>query len=54
MGLEVGESVSLPSTVATIGGLVAVNNLLLGEGDEVSGLDGMGTLDGASGRESPA
>ena len=54
VGLKVGESVSLPSTVATVRGSVAVNNLLLGEGEKVAGLDGMSSLNGASGRESPA
>jgi hypothetical protein len=50
------ETIVHETTVATLValGLGAVNKLLLGEGDEVSGLDLPGTLHGAGGRESPA
>lgn len=36
VGLVVGESASLPSTVATHAGLDAINELLLSEGEELS------------------
>ena len=52
--LEVLEGGVLPTTVATVGGLVAGDNLLLGEGKELAGLQEVSTLDGAGGRESPA
>jgi len=54
VALEVGESVSLPSTVATVGGGVTVDDLLLGEGLEVSGSDGVVSLNGGDGGEGPA
>ena len=47
MGLDVGEGVGLPSTLASVRGLVAVDNFLLGEAEEVSGGDLMVTLDGS-------
>ena len=52
--LGVDESVGLPSTVASVGLGVAVNELLLGEGEELAGGDEVGTLDGSGGGESPA
>ena len=52
--LEVLEGGVLPTTVATEGGLVAGDNLLLGEGEELAGLQEVSTLNGAGGRESPA
>ena len=52
--LSVDEGVGLPSTVASIGLGVAVNELLLGEGEELSGGNEVGTFDGSSGGESPA
>ena len=52
--LGVDESVRLPSTVASVGLGVAVNELLLGEGEEVSGGEEVGTFDGSGGGESPA
>lgn len=52
--LGVDESVGLPSTVASVGLGVAINELLLGEGEEASGLDEMSTFDGSGGGESPA
>lgn len=52
--LKVVEGVGLPATVATIGGLVARDNLLLGEGEELAGLEEVSTLDGAGGGEGPA
>lgn len=54
VGVEVVESVRLPSTLATVGGGVAINDFLLGKGEESSGLDEVGTLNGGGGRESPA
>ena len=54
VGLEVGHGVLLPSTIASIGLLVAVNQLLLGEAEELSSLLEMSTLDGNGGREGPA
>ena len=52
--LGVLEGVSLPSTGASIGGSVAVDELLLGEGEESSGLDEVVSLNGGGGREGPA
>jgi len=46
--------VSLPATVATVGGLVARDNLLLGEGEELATLEEVSTLDSAGGGEGPA
>jgi len=54
VGLEVVEGVALPATVATVGGLVARDNLLLREGEEGASLEEVSTLDGAGGGESPA
>lgn len=45
---EVGEGISLPSTVATVRSSVAGDNLLLGEGFQLSGLDLVVTLDGGN------
>lgn len=50
----VDESVGLPSTVASVGLGVAINELLLGEGEESSGGEEVGTFDGSGGGESPA
>jgi len=52
--LGVLEGVLLPSTVASVGGVVAINELLLGEGEEVSGGEEMSTLNGSGGGEGPA
>ena len=52
--LGVDEGVGLPSTVASVGLGVAVNELLLGEGEELAGGDEVSTLDGSGGGESPA
>ena len=54
VGLGVVESVGLPSTIASIGGGIAVNELLLSEGEEGSRLDEVVSLNGGGGRESPA
>jgi hypothetical protein len=54
VGLEVGESVSLPSTIASVGGWVAVNNFLLSEALELAGGNEMMSLEGGDGGESPA
>jgi len=54
LGLKVGEGVGLPSTVATVRGLVAGDDLLLGEGEELSTLEEVSTLNSAGGGESPA
>jgi len=54
VGLEVVEGRVLPATVATERGLVAGDNLLLGELDELAGLEEVSTLDGADGGEGPA
>ena len=54
LGLEVGEGVGLPSTLASVRGLVAGDDFLLGEGEELSGLEEVSTLDSAGGGESPA
>ena len=47
-------SVFLPSTVAATASGVAVNELLLGEGEELSGLDEVMSLHGADSGEGPA
>ena len=52
--LGVDEGAGLPSTVASVGLGVAVNELLLGEGEESSGGEEVGTFDGSGGGESPA
>jgi hypothetical protein len=52
--LGVDEGVGLPTTVASVGGGVAINELLLGEGEEFTGGDEVSTLDGSGGGESPA
>ena len=52
--LSILEGGILPSSIASIGGGVAVNELLLREGEEVSGGDEVSSLDGSSGGESPA
>jgi len=54
VGLDVLHTIGLPSTSASIALSVAVNELLFGKGDEVSGLDGVVSFDGAGGGESPA
>ena len=54
VGLGIGEGVVLPSTSASVGSGVAVNELLLGEGEESSGLDEVVSLNGSGGREGPA
>ena len=53
-GLEVLEGGVLPATVATEGGVVARDDLLLGHGDELAGLDEVSTLEGCDGGEGPA
>ena len=53
-GLEVLEGGVLPATVATEGGVVARDDLLLGHGDELAGLDEVSTLEGSDGGEGPA
>jgi len=45
------EGVPLRSTLATMGPTIAINEELLGELDESTGLDSVGSLDGASGGE---
>jgi len=52
--LGVGEGGILPSSIASVGSGIAVNELLLGEGKEISTLDEMSSLDGASSGEGPA
>ena len=54
VGLGIGEGVVLPSTSASVGRGIAVNELLLGEGEESSGLDEVVSLNGSGGREGPA
>jgi len=54
VGLGVDEGVLLPSTIATVGGGIAINELLLGKLDELTSGIEVGTLDGAGGREGPA
>ena len=54
VGLEVSEGMGLPSTIASVRGGVAGDDLLLGKGEELSGLEEVSTLNGASGGESPA
>jgi hypothetical protein len=54
VGGNVLHGVGLPSTIASVGGGVAVDDLLLGEGEEASGLDEVVSLNGGSGGEGPA
>ena len=54
VGLQVVEGRVLPTTVAAERGLVARDNLLLGELDELAGLEEVSTLDGADSGEGPA
>lgn len=56
MRLDVSHSTRLPSTIATLifSSSVAVNDLLLREAQKSAGGDGVGRLDGRSGREGPA
>ena len=54
VGLGVGEGVVLPSSSASVGGGVAVNELLLGKGEKGSVGDELVSLNGGGGRESPA
>ncbi len=54
VGLPVLECLVLPSTVAAVVGGGAVNELLLGEGEELAGVDLVDTLEGTGGRERPA
>jgi len=54
VGLNVLHGVFLPSTVATVALGVAVNDLLLREGEESSSGDLVMSLNGGGGRESPA
>jgi len=46
---SVDEGILLPSTIATVGGGIAINEFLLGELDKISGGFPVSTLDGASG-----
>jgi len=52
--LDVVESVFSPATIATIGGLIAINNLLRGQNGQRAMSNMVIRLDGLSGRESPA
>ena len=48
VAFEVGESASLPASVATHAGLNAVDELLLSEGKELTGSDLVSTFEGTS------
>jgi hypothetical protein len=52
--LGIYESVGLPSTIASVGLGVAINELLLGEGEELAGSEEVSTLNSGSSGESPA
>jgi len=54
VGGRVSHGEVLPSTIASVAGGVAINELLLGEGEEVGVLDGVVSLKGSNGGESPA
>lgn len=54
VGLQVVEGRVLPTAIAAEGGLVAGDDLLLGEGDELTGLEEVSTLNGGDSREGPA
>lgn len=54
VSLKIREGMGLPATVATLGSVIARDNLLLGKGEELTGLDEVGTLKSADGGESPA
>ena len=47
--LNVLHGISLPSTVTSIAGGVAIDELLLGEGEELSLLDGVVSFNGSGG-----
>ena len=47
VGLVVGESARLPSTVATHAGLNAINELLLSEGEELSSSNSVSRFEAA-------
>ena len=47
--LNVLHGISLPSSIASIAGSVAINELLLSKGEELSLLDGMVSFDGSGG-----
>ena len=47
--LNVLHGISLPSTIASIAGVVAIDELLLGEGEELTLLDGVVSFDGSGG-----
>lgn len=51
---SVVEGLLLPSTIASVVGGVAINKLLLGEGQESAGLDEVASFKGSSGGERPA
>jgi hypothetical protein len=53
-GLKILHGVGLPTTTATVTGVIAVNKLLLGKIKEGTSLDEMVGLNGWGGRESPA
>ena len=52
--LGVLEGIFLPSTVATVGSGIAINELLLSKREEVSSGEEMSTFNSSGGRESPA
>jgi hypothetical protein len=54
MVLVVAESLTLPATVATAADFITVDELLLREGEEITGRNLHGTFEGTSGGESPA
>ena len=54
VSLEVLEGLVLPSTLTSVAFSLARDELLLGEGEESSSLDLVGSLDGGGGTESPA
>ena len=47
--LNVLHTVSLPSSIASIAGCVAINHLLLSKGEELSLLDGVVSFNGSGG-----
>lgn len=54
IALKIVHGVLLETTIAALRLFVTINQLLLGEGEELSGLLEMSSLDGSGGREGPA
>ena len=54
VGIDVVHGVVLPSTIASVGGGVAIDDFLFGEGEKLSRLNKVVSLNSSGCRESPA